>query len=61
MKGRGRRPPKIQKTHELSYELKIKEAMNKAVLTLNPNHTMVDVRKVLKNRGISGIPIVAVG
>jgi CBS domain-containing protein/anti-sigma regulatory factor (Ser/Thr protein kinase) len=61
MKGRVRRPPKIQKTHELSYEIKIKAAMNKAVLTLNPNHTMADVRKVLKNRGISGIPIVESG
>jgi CBS domain-containing protein/anti-sigma regulatory factor (Ser/Thr protein kinase) len=62
MKARGRRrPPKIKKTHELCYELKIKEAMNKAVLTLTPNHTMADVRKVLRKREISGIPIVESG
>ncbi len=29
MKGRHRNPPRIHKTHELSYELKIKEAMKR--------------------------------
>lgn len=61
MKGRVRRLPKIKKTHELSYELKVEKAMNKKVVTLTPNHTMVDVRKVLKNRRISGVPIVESG
>lgn len=58
MKGRTQDSPKILKTQELSYELKIKEAMNKKILTLNPNHTILDVKKILKNRRISGIPIV---
>ena len=51
----------IQKTQELSYALKIKEAMNKKVLTLNPRHTLVDVRKILRKRRISGMPIVESG
>ena len=51
----------IQKTQELSYALKVKEAMNKKVLTLNPRHTLVDVRKILRKRRISGMPIVESG
>jgi len=58
MKGRVKHLPRIQKTQQLAYELKIKEAMNKKVLTLSPEDTMLDVKKILKNRRISGIPIV---
>jgi CBS domain-containing protein/anti-sigma regulatory factor (Ser/Thr protein kinase) len=58
MKGRVKNLPRIQKTQQLAYELKIKEAMNKKVLTLNPEHTMLDVKKILKNRRISGIPVI---
>lgn len=58
MKESGRHLPKIHKTYELSYALKIKEAMNKKVITLDPSHTMADVRKILKNHRISGVPIV---
>jgi CBS domain-containing protein/anti-sigma regulatory factor (Ser/Thr protein kinase) len=58
MKGRVKHLPRIKKTQQLAYELKIKEAMNKKILTLNPEHTVLDVKKILKNRRISGIPIV---
>lgn len=61
MSGVGRQKVKIQKTEELSYKLKIKAAMNKKILTLNPNHTVVDVRKILKKHRISGMPIVDSG
>lgn len=58
MRDKVRHRVKVQKTHELSYTLKIKEAMNKKVLILNPEDTMKDVENILKNRRISGIPIV---
>ena len=58
MTQRAERLPRIKKTHELSYELRVKEAMNKDVITLSPGHTMRDVKEILKKRRISGIPIV---
>lgn len=58
MKGRASRLPIIQKTEQLAYELKIKDAMNKKVLTLTPGDTMLDVKRILKDRRISGIPII---
>jgi CBS domain-containing protein/anti-sigma regulatory factor (Ser/Thr protein kinase) len=58
MKRKGRPQPKIQKTHELSYALKISEAMNRRVITLKPDHSMEDVRRILRTRQISGVPIV---
>lgn len=58
MKGRASRLPSIQKTEQLAYELKIKDAMNKKVLTLTPGDTMLDVKRILKDRRISGIPII---
>jgi predicted transcriptional regulator len=61
MKQTIRRKPKIHKTQELSYELKIREAMNKKILTLTPNHTVLDLRKILKKRRISGMPVVESG
>lgn len=61
MKGMVRRRPKIKKIQELSYGLKIKEAMTKKIIALGPDHTMADVRKLLKDRRISGIPVVESG
>lgn len=58
---RSQKTKEVQKTHQLSYELKIKEAMSKKVLTLKPNRTMMDVRKVLKDHRFTGIPIVESG
>jgi len=57
-RGGRRRLPGIQKTEQLAYEIKISEAMHKKVLTLTPEDTMQDVKRILKDRRISGIPIV---
>jgi CBS domain-containing protein/anti-sigma regulatory factor (Ser/Thr protein kinase) len=53
-----RQSPRIQKTQQLSYQLKIGEAMNRKVLTLTPDHSMVDVMRGLRDHRISGIPVV---
>ena len=46
------------KTQELTYELKVKQVMRKNVITLKPDSTMNDVRRILRNNKISGIPVV---
>jgi len=46
------------KTQELTYELKVKQVMRKNVTTLNPDSTMNEVRRILRNNKISGIPVV---
>jgi len=46
------------KTQELTYELKVEQVMSKNVTTLKPDSTMNEVRKILRNNKISGIPIV---
>jgi CBS domain-containing protein/anti-sigma regulatory factor (Ser/Thr protein kinase) len=47
-------PSKIQ---ELAYEFKVKEAMSGHVITAAPHDTMKDVRKVLQDKRISGLPV----
>lgn len=49
---------KPSKTQELTYELKVKQVMRKNVTTLKPDSTMNDVRRILRNNKISGIPVV---
>ncbi|MCK5504870.1 MAG: CBS domain-containing protein [Thermodesulfovibrionia bacterium] len=49
---------KPSKTQELSYELKVEQVMCKDVTTLGPDSTMKDVRMILRNNKISGIPVV---
>lgn len=61
MSGTARQKVRLHKLQELSYELKVREAMNKKVVTLNPRHTMTDVRNILKKRRISGMPVVDKG
>ena len=46
------------KTQELTYELKVKQVMRKKVTTIKPDSTMNDVRRILRNNKISGIPVV---
>ena len=46
------------KTQELTYELKVKQVMRKNVITLKPESTMNEVRRILRKNKISGIPIV---
>ena len=49
---------KPSKIRELTYVLKVEEVMHKNVTTLSPDNTMNDVRKILRNNKISGIPVV---
>ncbi|MBL7137461.1 MAG: CBS domain-containing protein [Bacteroidales bacterium] len=49
---------KPSKTQELTYELKVEQVMNDNVITLKPDSTMNDVRRILRNNKISGIPVV---
>ena len=49
---------KPSKTNELTYELKVEEVMCKNVTSLKPDSTMNDVRRMLRNNKISGIPVV---
>lgn len=46
------------KTQELTYELKVKQVMRKKVITLKPESTMNEVRRILRDNKISGIPVV---
>ena len=46
------------KTQELTYELKVEQVMCKNVTTLKPDSTMNEVRRILRNNKISGIPVV---
>jgi predicted transcriptional regulator/anti-sigma regulatory factor (Ser/Thr protein kinase) len=48
-------PSKIQ---ELAYEFKVKEAMSGDAITAAPHDTMKDVRKVLQEKRISGLPVI---
>ncbi len=43
---------------ELAYELKIEDAMSGNIITVTPNDTISDVRKLLKDKRISGLPVV---
>ena len=49
------RPSKIQ---ELAYECKVREAMSNDIITVSPNDRMSIVRKILKDKRISGLPVV---
>ncbi len=46
------------KIQELAYELKIEDAMSVGVITVSPESTMADVRNILKQQRISGLPVV---
>ncbi len=48
-------PSKIQ---ELAYELKVKEAMSQDVITVTPDTIMSEVRELLRQNRISGLPVV---
>jgi len=48
-------PSKIQ---ELAYEFKVKEAMSSDVITVSPHDTMKEVRKILQEKRISGLPVI---
>jgi CBS domain-containing protein/anti-sigma regulatory factor (Ser/Thr protein kinase) len=49
---------RFTKIQELTYELKIGDAMVKDVHTISPESTINDLRIMLKNQKISGVPVV---
>lgn len=48
----------VLKIKELAYELKVEEAMTSDIVTVSPDNTMTDLRKVLKEKRISGLPVI---
>lgn len=62
MQGRGMttyvKAPKIQ---ELGYELKVREAMDRNLITVQPHTPMNRLRGVLRSNRISGIPVIGKG
>ena len=51
-------PSKIQ---ELAYECKVEEAMSDELISVTPDDTMRDIRKILKDKRISGLPVIDEG
>lgn len=51
----------ITKLQELTYELKVKDAMTRKVITISPDATMSEFREVLRLNRISGTPVVEDG
>jgi CBS domain-containing protein len=51
----------ITKLQELTYELKVEDAMTKKGITISPDATMAEFREVLRINRISGTPVVENG
>jgi len=49
------------KAQELVYELKVRDVMVEDVFTIGPKETMTDLRRLLKEKEISGVPVVEKG
>ena len=49
------------RTQELIYELRVEQAMTRQVITVTPENTMEDVRRILKERRLSGLPVMEGG
>jgi CBS domain-containing protein/anti-sigma regulatory factor (Ser/Thr protein kinase) len=45
------------RTQELIFELRVQQAMTKQVITVAPESTMEDVRQILKEHRLSGLPV----
>ena len=52
-------PADVYKGQELVYELKIGDVMTRNLLTLSPDTPMRKVKEILRDRRISGIPVIA--
>ncbi|MBM4170147.1 MAG: CBS domain-containing protein [Ignavibacteria bacterium] len=50
---------RVGKAQVLVYELRVEAAMSTNVCSVSPDDTMEDVRKILKEHAISGLPVVA--
>lgn len=48
----------LTKAQELAYELKIGEVMRKDIVTVQPDSLMGNLREILKDHRISGVPVV---
>ena len=46
---------------ELVYELQVSEVMTKKVITVTPQASMAEIREILQNHRISGVPVVEDG
>jgi CBS domain-containing protein len=51
----------ITKLHELTYELKVGDAMSRNVITVSPETTMNEFREIMRANSISGTPVVLDG
>lgn len=49
---------KITRIQELVYELKVEDVMTREVITVTPQTSMAELRKILHDRRISGTPVV---
>lgn len=49
---------KVTKAQELIYELRIRDAMTKEVITIRPGQSIEDLRNILRDNRISGVPVV---
>ncbi len=49
---------KVTKAQELVYELRIRNAMTKEVITIRPGQSIKDLRNILRENRISGVPVV---
>ena len=54
-------PKEITKLQELTYELKVEDAMTRRGITIAPDATMAEFREVLRVNRISGTPVVQDG
>ncbi|HLE42216.1 MAG TPA: CBS domain-containing protein [Nitrospirota bacterium] len=53
--------PKLTKTQELVYEIRVEEAMTRDVVTVRPDQTVSDLRIIMRDNRISGAPVVEDG
>ncbi|MDQ7826520.1 MAG: CBS domain-containing protein [Candidatus Eremiobacteraeota bacterium] len=49
---------KFSKVHSLAYELKVEDVYVKNLVTIGPDATMEDLKEMLRQKKISGIPVV---
>lgn len=48
----------LPRLRELTYELKVAEAMTRDVVTISPRNSIADLRTKLRDRRISGTPVI---
>lgn len=53
--------PEITRVQELVYELEIEDVMSRDVITVSPQTSMLEVREILREHQISGVPVVKNG